>query len=177
MDSEGRSVQSAFTDAESKRAQLDHYSSSSSPDYQATLTSAIAAFKESAETIDRVSLFSPNESLEDIASNELQYLVVYYYLADLTLRRTAELSARKDILIQGRAYYDRFLKLLDSYDILSKSEVALYERYTESRDDFSVVATSDMVARRAEKIAKLKEEKELKRKLEVIRPVSSAISS
>src|ERR1700761_6854688 len=167
MESESRSLQSAFLDAQSKRAELDDFHSSNSPDYQATLSSAIAAYSECRQLVDRISLFSPNESLEDIASSELQYLLLDYYLADLTLRRTTELSERKHVLDGGRVYYERFLRLLDSYDILGKSDATLWEQYRENKANFTVVITGDAVARREQKINRFKAEKELKRKLEV----------
>jgi len=167
MAEESLSLQSAFTQAESKCAYLDHFSSSSAPDYQAALASTIGAYTQCRHIVDQLSLFSPNESLEDIASNELQYLLLDYYLADLTLKRTSEISARKGILDEARTFYERFLGSLDSYDILSKDDTALWEQYRESRDTFSIVMASDAAVRRDKKITRFKVERDLKRKLEV----------
>jgi immunoglobulin-binding protein 1 len=167
MDSDSRSLHAVFAEAEAKRTQLDGFSSSSSPDYQAILSSALSIYSECLQIADRVSLFSPNESLEDIASNELQYLVVDYYLAELTLKRTTELAERGGVLDTARRHYERFLKLLDSYDILGKSDTSLWEQYRENRENFAVTMTADAAARREQKISRFKAEKELKRKLEV----------
>jgi immunoglobulin-binding protein 1 len=175
MESESRSLQVAFADAESKRAELDDFSSSSNPNYQATLNSAIATYTECRQIVDQISLFSPNESLEDIASNELQYLILDYYLADLTLKRTTDLSERKHVLTEGRGYYERFLRLLDSYDILNKSDARLWEQYRENKEGFTVVAVGDAAVRREHKINRFKAEKELKTKLEVCSYVSKSI--
>jgi hypothetical protein len=57
--------------------------------------------------------------------------------------------------------------LLDSYDILNASDVKLFETYTEDKANFSTANTRDAAARRDAKIARFREEKELKRKLEV----------
>jgi hypothetical protein len=60
-----------------------------------------------------------------------------------------------------------FLKLLDSYDVLSKADAKLYERFRDNPQSFSTASTSDAAARRQTKIARFREEKELRRKLEV----------
>lgn len=53
--------------------------------------------------------------------------------------------------------------------MLSTSDRKLYERYIDGRDDFSLVSTNDPSARRDAKIARYKQEHELKLKLEVYR--------
>jgi len=62
---------------------------------------------------------------------------------------------------------ERYLKQLDNYDILSKEEARLYERYKERPDNFSTASISDAASRRQTKIDRFKEEKALKEKLEV----------
>ena len=96
-------------------------------------------------------------------------MTISYQLAELVQRITGDVSARKSNLLKSRDYYERFLKMLDSYDILSKSDARLFEQYTEDRNNFSTASTKDAAARRDAKIARFKEEKELKRKLEVRR--------
>ena len=51
--------------------------------------------------------------------------------------------------------------------MLNTRDRKLYERFLESRDDFSLISTTDPVARRNTKIARFKQENELKLKLEV----------
>ncbi len=51
--------------------------------------------------------------------------------------------------------------------MLSTSDRKLYERYMENRDDFSLISSNDPGARRDTKIARFKQECELKLKLEV----------
>jgi hypothetical protein len=94
-------------------------------------------------------------------------MTISYELAELVQRIAGDVSARKSNLLKAQDYYERFLKLLDSYDILSKSDARLFEQYTEDRNNFSTASTKDAAARRDAKITRFKEEKELKRKLEV----------
>jgi immunoglobulin-binding protein 1 len=168
MDSNSRSLQDAFAEAGSKRAKLDEYPSTNAPDYQAALTTTLATYTECQQIIDHISLFSPNESLEDITSSELQYLLLDYYLAELTLRRTSDIHERWDILEQSSKYFESFLKRLDSYDILDKTDERLWERYRDNPSGFAVVNTTDATQKRADKIARFKAEKELKTKLKLL---------
>lgn len=51
--------------------------------------------------------------------------------------------------------------------MLSKNDRKLFERYLDGRDDFSLMTSNDPSARRDAKIARYKQESELKLKLEV----------
>jgi immunoglobulin-binding protein 1 len=95
-------------------------------------------------------------------------MAIHYYLAELVQKFFCpDISTRKQNLLRAREHYERFLKLLDSYDMLSKADAKLFETYTEDKSSFSTASTRDAAARRDAKIIRFKEEKELKRKLEV----------
>jgi immunoglobulin-binding protein 1 len=96
-------------------------------------------------------------------------MTINHHLAELIQRIfTPDISFRKSNLLRARDHYDRFLKLLDSYDMLSTSDARLLEAYTEDKANFSTVSTRDAAARRDVKIARFRQEKELKRKLEYL---------
>ena len=94
-----------------------------------------------------------------------RYLLIDYYLADLRLKDS--LSDRKMVLRRAQEAFERYLSLLDTYAMLSMHDRKLYERYVESRDEFSLISSNDPGARRDTKIARFKQENELKLKLEV----------
>ena len=81
------------------------------------------------------------------------------------------------MLRRAQEAFERYLTLLDTYTMLSSSDRKLYERYLEGRDGFSLVSSSDPAARRDTKIARFKQENELKLKLEVCSPFSASIPS
>ena len=58
--------------------------------------------------------------------------------------------------------------------MLSKNDRKLYERYIDGRDEFSLMTSNDPSARRDAKIARYKQENELKLKLEVGETYSTA---
>jgi immunoglobulin-binding protein 1 len=95
-------------------------------------------------------------------------MAIQYQLAELVQKTfNTDVSIRRQSLLRARGHYERFLKLLDSYDVLCKADAKLFETYAEDKDNFSTASTRDAAARRDAKITRFREEKELKRKLEV----------
>lgn len=176
MSGQERSLKTAFADAEQKRDHLSTLSSSITDEYQENLAAAIASYQECIQIASAISLFSPNESLEDVNSTDLQYLLLHYHLAELIQKTTR--TDRKTNVSQAQQNYERFLKQLDQYDLLSKEDARLQEIYRDNPKQFSVAAGAvDAVARRDAKIKRFKEEKELKNKLEYLRQNPSALSN
>jgi hypothetical protein len=95
-------------------------------------------------------------------------MAINYQLAELVQKiYNTDISIRKQNLLRARGHYERFLKLLDSYDVLGKTDAKLFEAYAEDKNNFSTANTRDAAAKRDAKISRFREEKELKRKLEV----------
>jgi immunoglobulin-binding protein 1 len=82
------------------------------------------------------------------------------------LARVAD-ADRETVIENARTAYERYLSLLSHYDIFSIAERKLYKQYIESPTTFSTIPTTDLVARRAAKIANFQRERELKQKIEV----------
>ena len=64
-------LRTLFKDAQRVSDQLDTFASTSDPTYQDNLRSAVGTFERCREIVGRISLFSPNETLEDISSGDL----------------------------------------------------------------------------------------------------------
>ncbi|KAF2855785.1 type 2A phosphatase-associated protein 42 [Plenodomus tracheiphilus IPT5] len=169
MADEPQSIRGLFLTAERVRQSLLSSYEPNSPAYQENLTMTIATYEECLKLAEQVSLFSPNETLEDISSSELQYMAINHHLAELVQKISSiEIAVRKQNLLRARTHYEKFLKLLDSYDLLNKADAKLFEAYTEDKANFSTANTRDAAARRDAKINRFREEKELKRKLEYL---------
>lgn len=159
-----QSLRELFNTALARRSQLESLQSASEQ-YRENLLAVLSTFEKCRELASELSLFSPNESEDDISSGDLQYLGIDYHVADLSFR--APHGDRKQLLRSSQEAFGRYLNLLDTYDMLAKAEKQLHERYLESKDTFSLLASSDAAARRGIKIARYKYEKELKQKLKV----------
>jgi immunoglobulin-binding protein 1 len=166
-----QNLRELFSQAEARRAALDEAPSSNTSAYQDQLAAAITLYEECLKAADRVSLFSPNETLEDVSSSNLKYLLLHYRVAELVLRITStgdDLAAQRRAHVErAQAQYVRFLKLLDQYDVLAGADGKLFEQYQDNPKAFSTASAADATARREVKIARFKQEKELKQKLEV----------
>lgn len=91
-----------------------------------------------------------------------------YLLADLIQRSSS--ADRETALRNALEQYEKYLTRLDEYDLLSSGDEKLYERYNENPSSFSLAPINDAGTRRAVKVARFREEKELKQKLEVRLP-------
>jgi hypothetical protein len=171
MDDEPRSLKAVFAVAESKRNALQQTSfAPSSSEYIETVSSAVKLYQDCLGLISALSVFSPNESLEDVSTADLPFLLTNFHLAELTQKLpSSSPQDRKRILSAARDAYERYLHLLDSYGLLSPKYKKLLEQYTDSPTTFSTTSTSDPAARRDAKIANFRAEKELRSKLEFLR--------
>lgn len=67
-----QSIKSLFSSAESQRKDIEASWDSNTAAYQQNLAAAIATYDDCLQLADRLSLFSPNETLEDLTSGNLQ---------------------------------------------------------------------------------------------------------
>ncbi|CAK7232711.1 Type 2A phosphatase-associated protein 42 [Sporothrix bragantina] len=158
--------------------------------YGDAVREALAAYVECSRRVDQLALFSSNESVEDISTAHLPYLLLPYRMAELKLKLpTAQPgpTERRAVLQDAREAYERFLHHLDGYGLLTAPYAKLLAQYTEDPIHFStlgpvgssggsgggigsgVAGLADPAARRNAKIAAFRAEKELRSKLEVLR--------
>lgn len=71
--SEGpQSLRATFAGAEKIRAQLEVSYDTNAASYQESLKQALSQYRQCLQLVESIALFSPNESLEDISTNDLQ---------------------------------------------------------------------------------------------------------
>ncbi|QSZ34453.1 hypothetical protein DSL72_006047 [Monilinia vaccinii-corymbosi] len=163
------SVKTIFNSAERQRLAIESSWQTNTEQYQEDIRNALSTYQECRQLADRLALFSSNETLDDINSSDIQYLVIPYRIADLGQRLcTTDTNKRKLILQEAKKCYESFLTQLLHYEMLSTAEKKLYAEYQESPSTFSTVSTTDPTARRNTKIANYKLEKDLKKKLDFL---------
>ncbi|KAK5660342.1 hypothetical protein OQA88_12883 [Cercophora sp. LCS_1] len=165
------SLKDLFATAEEARTSLlNTPHPPNSPTHQETVQTAVSTYQNCLSLISSLSLFSPNESLDDLSTSSLPYLLTHHHLAELTQKLpSTSPSARKALLTQARDHYERYLHLLDNYDLLSAPHKALLTRYAEAPTTFAIASASDPSSKRDAKIASFKAEKELRSKLDFLR--------
>lgn len=165
MSDEAQSLSGSYAEAEALCKKLDTFPSSNNSEFQDVLSAAITAYEACIRIASQISLFSPNEALDDVSSRDLRYLLLHYQIAELVFRSNR--GERKDIILQARSELEQFLHLLDQYDVLSKADLQMLERYQDNRDGFALAPGGDAAARREVKIQRFREEKALKARIEV----------
>ncbi|CAG8532622.1 11153_t:CDS:2, partial [Dentiscutata erythropus] len=108
--------------------------------YQEDVSSAIAYFSACAKLVDALDLFSSNETVDDINTTDLKFILVYAYLGDLMTKLIG----------------------VDRLELLSKAKD---RRFVEEQSNGIV---KDVAKKRMEKIERYKREKETKAKLEML---------
>ncbi|KAF8643856.1 hypothetical protein AX16_008873 [Volvariella volvacea WC 439] len=132
---------------------------------QELIQSGLSDLKLLQHRIVNLSLFSPNETLEDISTRNLVYLTVPYVMAELQDRvTTTKRSLRKVIIERCKNLYQSFISLLELYNIVPESEQEIYKRV--------VVVPGDIRSQALKREAKMKQykhEKELRTRIDVLR--------
>ncbi|KAI5201613.1 phosphatase 2A-associated protein [Aureobasidium subglaciale] len=175
MSEEPQSLRALWQTVEDKRRQVESSWDTNSAAHQALLNATVSGYEQALRIQDQIALFSPNESADDIATNDLHYLLANYRLADLVQRVSS--GDRKAVLRRAQHSYDKFLRQLDLYDLLSSSDAKLLEEYREDPTSFSTASTSDPAARRERKILRFKQEKDLKQKLQHLQQNPAALQN
>ncbi|KAL4956055.1 TAP42-like protein [Aspergillus filifer] len=159
-----QTLKSVFTDAKREKTALETRPEPKSDAYRSDVNATIAKFEECQRLVAALSMFSSNELLEDISTNDLPYLTLEYHIAELLQRSYT--TNREATLQRALGLYEEYLARLDDYELLNKSNKKLYERYVSNPASFSLTQTNDAATRREVKITRFREEKELKAKLE-----------
>ncbi|KAF5315671.1 hypothetical protein D9611_004938 [Ephemerocybe angulata] len=167
----------------------------SSEEKQQLVTQSLATLKTVHSRIVELSLFSPNETVEDIATRDLIYLSLPFVLAEVLGRvqnsgRSARLESiaqtqvgsplyfyirRTSDSISRQRYLKTFTYLLETYAIVPEVERELYEKQAS--------AIRDPAKKRELKINQFKKERDLKNRIQTLRkrrsqePVSDDLPS
>ncbi|KAJ5312458.1 hypothetical protein PENANT_c027G07875 [Penicillium antarcticum] len=163
---EPQSLRSLFASAKEQKDKLGSRGDTNTEAYRDDVNATIAKFQECQRQISMLSLFSSNESLEDVSTNDIQYMSLEYFLAELMQR--AATSDREASLKRALEQYEKFLGRLDEYELLSGGDKKLFEQYMANPSSWTLAPANDAAARREIKVIRFREEKELKQKLEYL---------
>nr|ANS83628.1 protein phosphatase 2A [Codonopsis pilosula] len=131
---------------------VHHLASESSVDKE-TLRKGCEALKHCEEMISRLGLFSSNETKDDISTTNLKYLLVPFYLAELTEKIAQD--DRIQILKASQAKLKEFISFCDAMDLVPQEELE-----TSAHE-----GPNSFVNQRAKKIARFKRQRAAESKL------------
>lgn len=193
MTDQPQSLKELLQTVKAQKQSIEYSAEPNSDAYRQEVSETINKLQECQRLISQLSLFSSNEGLEDVSTSNLQYdllrniqrlglltiaerfLTVDYLLAEV-IQRTSS-TDRESVLRRALGEYEKFLTRLDDYRLLSDRDRKLFEQYTENPTRFSLASKNDAANRREVKVARFREEKELKQKLEYFTQNESRLQS
>ncbi|XP_065332412.1 immunoglobulin-binding protein 1b [Cloeon dipterum] len=142
---------------------------------QSQVRQAQKALEDCTRLVSTVDMFSPNESIEEVSSLNLRYLLLPALLGKLTLKLATDASGRFEVVKLADAYFKDFLRRCRDYGAVDHETVAIYleEQDEQNAGNGTVVPIvrdrnpdlTAMVQKRNDKIRRFQEEKERERRL------------
>jgi len=125
---------------------------------QELLKAAVSDLRRVSYGIGSLALFSSNETLEDLATGDIVYLLVPYVLSDVQSRLSIEDEyEREEVIVQCQRLLKQFTDMIEAYSIVSDDEATLARKNRGSLN---------AAARRELKINQYQKEKDLKAKIQ-----------
>jgi len=121
---QNQSLLELFHDALEKWTEIENKAKAE----ESKVRSCISLFERANSLVQKNSLFSANETLEDIPTSSLTYLTIPYYVSELYQKLPFASAERLPALNTSRVYLEQFLQLCVKYEILSKADIAAFER-------------------------------------------------
>lgn len=154
------------------------------PEYQKELLKLIKEFRIIMIIVSHLSIFSDNETIDEMNVNYVPFLNVEYYLGTLYQNLMVNSHSVGDgVVVDGMEYkvenlqaaqehFASYLLVLSNYGLLSKPQTERVRSYKESENPSAkdILATQERnpAAIRADKIANFKLEKELTSKIHIL---------
>jgi hypothetical protein len=139
-----------------KASRLHSLASSCSLD-QEGIRRAVDLLRRCDEMVSKLGLFSANESKEDVSTTNLKYLLVPYYLGEMT-EQTAQ-EDRIPILKSSQDHLKEFISICEALELIPQDEL---ESYRQKQSDTPA-------NKRAQKIARFNRQKVAQTKLQEIK--------
>uniref|UniRef100_A0A0E0BF35 PP2A regulatory subunit TAP46 n=1 Tax=Oryza glumipatula TaxID=40148 RepID=A0A0E0BF35_9ORYZ len=135
-----------------KASHLHSLASSSSLD-QEGIRKGVDLLRRCDEMVSKLGLFSSNETKDDISTANLKYLLVPYYLGEMTERVAQE--DRVPVLKASQDHLKEFISICEALELISEDELEISRQKQ----------PDTMANRRAQKVARFKRQKAAETKL------------
>ncbi|KAG1139155.1 hypothetical protein G6F37_010169 [Rhizopus arrhizus] len=159
---EGLSLGQLFSFGQNLLTELENTSlSSTDPEYQQKVNQGITYLNQAQALVAKLHLFSDNEIIDDINTNDLKFILISAYLGDLTLKLNGK-DNRANILEQAKIFIQNFLTTCQTHELVNKEDITVMQQ-------LEVNKKPAVAQQREQKIARYKREKELKQTTQQLR--------
>lgn len=117
---------------ENIRKRLEQIEEEGGPYNQEELKKILNSLSKIAKEVHSEGLFSKNEDFSEIKAEDIKYLLVPYYQADVIQKFMENRDSKLDLALK---FYDEFFKILDNYNYFNKEKKDLYKILRKIKDD------------------------------------------
>lgn len=142
------------------------YEPTNSPEFQANIKKCIGLFEDSTRLVSLCGLFSSNEGFEEVATENLRYFLLPFFLGQLTLKLCN--AERKELVEVAEIYYNDFLRRCEDYKLCDKPAAVLVVDNGHSSGD-KIQELARMAQDRNAKLRKYQEKKELDDQIKLLK--------
>lgn len=132
---------------------------------------AVPLLESVQKDVQSISLFSPNETIEDVSTKSLSFLAVEHFLAMALVSLPAspgKMNERKKLIHRSLALWSSFVEKLDSLELLSPEQIKEYHGLMQEADESS---RSLPPVNRDAKIARFKAKQQMKAEMERLKAI------
>ncbi|XP_055903738.1 immunoglobulin-binding protein 1 [Eupeodes corollae] len=142
----------------------------SSEKYQRKVKDSIGSFEESTKIVNHIAMFSPNELIDEVPTEHLQYLLLPFFLAKLSTKLVD--SDRGRLLDLAEIYYNDFLQRCSEYELTEapkkvEGNGTVAESNGNNRQD-ELASLMRAAHSRNDKIAQFRKKKELDEQIKLL---------
>uniref|UniRef100_A0A8D8E4P0 Immunoglobulin-binding protein 1 n=1 Tax=Culex pipiens TaxID=7175 RepID=A0A8D8E4P0_CULPI len=142
------------------------YEPINSPEFQANIKKCIGLFEDSTRLVSLCGLFSSNEGFEEVATENLRYFLLPFFLGQLTLKLCN--AERRELVEVAEVYYNDFLRRCEDYKLCDKPAAVLVVDNGQSSGD-KIQELARMAQDRNAKLKKYQEKKELDDQIKLLK--------
>lgn len=122
--------------------------------------------EDSTRLVSMAGMFSKNETEDEIATNNLKFLLLPFFLAQTTLKLCSR--DRKNVVEVAKEYYEDFLKRCEEYGLCERSHTAV-SKATDIIVRDEMQRLTQMAQQRNQKLQKYQQKKELKEQIKQLK--------
>lgn len=129
---------------------------------------SLLLFDEITEWVRDEGIFSPGETLEDVKTEYLVFILIPYYVYLVQTNMNSKGRDREAVLLNAKLIGDAFINKVLELQVLDEQDAAVFKRYVSKKGD-KKTQKPDASEQRTTAIRLFKEEREMLEKLKAVR--------
>ncbi|XP_078481321.1 immunoglobulin-binding protein 1-like [Ciona intestinalis] len=120
---EDRKIVDLFNEVWSAEKEISNSCDALSDKIQGLISDTLATLSVLSQSIEQLSMFSHNEEVDEISTQDLRYLMLNALAGHLISKKKCQVQERVEILTKSREFYVEFLKICRDYGVGPLGEI------------------------------------------------------